>query len=125
MDLKQIYRDYIDCLNEQAWSRLGKFVADEVVHNNNPLGLSGYREMLEQDYAAIPDLRFNVEMMISEYPYLGSRLRFDCSPTGVFLGLPVNGRRVSFHENVFYQFGNNKIVRVRSIIDKAALEAQL
>jgi predicted ester cyclase len=64
-------------------------------------------------------------MMISEYPYLGSRLRFDCSPTGVFLGLPVNGRRVSFHENVFYQFDNNKIVRVRSIIDKAALEAQL
>jgi predicted ester cyclase len=81
--------------------------------------------MLKRDYAAIPDLRFNVEMMISEYPYLGSRLRFDCSPIGVFLGLPVNGRRVSFHENVFYQFGNNKIVRVRSIIDKAALEAQL
>jgi predicted ester cyclase len=125
MDLKQIYRDYIDCLNEQAWSRLGKFVADEVVHNNNPLGLSGYREMLEQDYAAIPDLRFNVEMMISEYPHLGSRLRFDCSPAGVFLGLPVNGRRVSFHENVFYEFDNNKIMRVRSVIDKAALEAQL
>jgi len=125
MDLKQIYRDYIDCLNEQAWSRLGTFVAGDIAHNSNPLGLAGYRKMLEQDYAAIPDLRFNVEMMISEYPYLGSRLRFDCSPTGVFLGLPVNGRRVSFHENVFYQFDNNKIVRVRSIIDKAALEAQL
>ncbi len=71
MDLKQIYRDYTECLNEQAWLRLGKFVAEEVVHNNNPLGLSGYREMLEHDYAAVPDLRFNVEMMISEYPYLG------------------------------------------------------
>ena len=124
-DLKQIYRDYIDCLNGQAWSNLGTFVADDVTHNSNPLGLAGYRKMLEQDYAAIPDLRFNVEMMISEYPYLGSRLRFDCSPRGIFLGLPVNGRRVSFHENVFYQFDNNKIVRVRSIIDKAALEAQL
>jgi predicted ester cyclase len=125
MDLKQIYRDYIDCLNERAWSHLGTFVADYVTHNDNPLGLSGYRKMLEQDYAGIPDLRFNVELMISEYPNLGSRLRFDCSPTGVFLGLPVNGRRVSLHENVFYEFDNNKIVRVRSIIDKAALEAQL
>ena len=75
MDLKQIYRDYIDCLNEQAWSRLGTFVADDITHNSNPLGLAGYRKMLEQDYAAIPDLRFNVEMMISEYPHLGSRVR--------------------------------------------------
>ncbi|WP_426613752.1 ester cyclase [Bradyrhizobium sp. McL0616] len=124
-DLKHIYRDYIDCLNEQAWSNLGTFVADDVTHNGNALGLAGYRKMLQQDYAAIPDLRFNVEIVISEYPYLASRLDFDCSPKGVFLGLPVNGRRVSFHENVFYQFDNNKIVRVRSIIDKAALEAQL
>ena len=125
MDQKQIYRDYIDCLNEQAWSRLGTFVADDITHNSNPLGLAGYRKMLEQDYAAIPDLRFNVEIMISEYPHLGSRLRFDCSPTGVFLGLPVNSRRVSFHENVFYEFDSSKIIRVRSVIDKAALEAQL
>ena len=48
MDLKQIYRDYIDCLNEQAWSRLGTFVADDIAHNSNPLGLAGYRKMLDR-----------------------------------------------------------------------------
>ena len=36
MDLKQIYRDYIDCLNEQAWSRLGTFVADDITHKEIP-----------------------------------------------------------------------------------------
>jgi predicted ester cyclase len=43
----------------------------------------------------------------------------------LFLGLPVNGRRVRFAENVFYQFRSNKIEQVRSVIDKAAIEAQL
>ena len=125
MDLKHIYRQYLSCLNTQDWDRLGDFVADDVIHNGKPLGLSGYRKMLEQYLAAIPDLSFDAELMISEGECLASRLRFDCTPRGVFLGLPVNGRRVSFHENVFYQFTGDKIIRVHSVIDKAAIETQI
>jgi predicted ester cyclase len=125
MDLKQTYLSYIACLNAQDWGQLGKFVADGVTHNGNALGLAGYRKMLEKDFKDIPDLHFNVEMIISEPPYLASRLRFDCHPEGVFLDLPINGKYVTFHENVFYQFENDKIVRVRSVIDKSAIERQL
>ena len=56
---------------------------------------------------------------------VAARLRFDCTPAGAFLGLPVNGRRVSFAENVFYRFLRGKIVEVWSVIDKTAIEAQL
>ncbi|WP_299715061.1 ester cyclase, partial [Caballeronia sp.] len=48
-----------------------------------------------------------------------------CTPNGNFLGLPVNGKKVSFTENVFYQFREGKIGQVWSVIDKAAIEAQL
>jgi predicted ester cyclase len=37
----------------------------------------------------------------------------------------VNGRTVSFTENVFYTFSHEKIVSVWSILDKMAIEAQL
>ena len=37
----------------------------------------------------------------------------------------MNGKRVSFCENVFYEFGDDKIRQVWSVIDKAAIEAQL
>lgn len=124
-DLSDVYRDYIACLNTQDWEKLGQFVDDEVIHNGRRLGLSGYREMLETDFAEIPDLSFNVRMLISDPPYIASRLDFDCSPKGTFLGLPVSGRRVSFAENVIYEFRNKKIVQVWSVIDKAAIEAQL
>jgi predicted ester cyclase len=81
--------------------------------------------MLERDFDEIPDLYFNVQMLISDPPYIASRIGFDCTPKGKFFGLPINGKRVSFAENVIYEFRNEKIVQVWSVIDKAAIEAQL
>jgi len=123
--LSDIYRSYIACLNTQDWPRLGQFVADDARHNGRPFGLSGYRQMLERDFEDIPDLRFDVTLLVCDPPFVASRLDFDCTPRGEFLGLPVNGRRVSFSENVFYRFGSGKIEEVWSVIDKAAIEAQL
>jgi len=124
-DLSDIYRGYIACLNAQDWPNLGRFVDDEAQHNGRRIGLSGYRQMLERDFDEIPDLHFNIILLISDPPYIASRLAFDCTPKGQFLGLPVNGIKVSFTENVFYQFRNEKIDQVWSVIDKAAIEAQL
>ncbi len=54
--LSNIYRDYIACLNKQDWQNLGQFVHEEVHYNGERIGLSGYREMLEGDFRAIPDI---------------------------------------------------------------------
>ncbi len=123
--LSEVYRGYLACLNARDWPQLERFVDAEVRRNGQRLGVAGYRAMLERDVAEIPDLRFDVELLISDPPFVASRLRFDCTPAGKFLGLEVNGRRVSFTENVFYEFRREKIVEVWSVIDKAAIEAQL
>jgi predicted ester cyclase len=123
--LAGIYRNYIACLNERDWPSLNRFVADEVTYNGEPVGLAGYREMLEHDCREIPDLHFDIELLVAEPPHIASRLRFNCTPRSKFLGLHVDGKKVSFAENVFYEFREGKIWRVWSIIDKAAIEAQL
>jgi predicted ester cyclase len=119
------YRAYIACLNRQDWPNLHRFVADDARHNGRPFGLAGYRAMLERDFAEIPDLHFNIEFLICDPPRVASRLQFDCRPKGLFLGLPVNGRRVVFAENVFYGLRDERIAEVWSVIDKGAIEAQL
>jgi len=81
--------------------------------------------MLEGDFRAIPDLHFDVQVLIAEPPWIASRILFDCTPGGLLFGLPVNGRRVQFAENVFYEFLDGRIEKVWSIIDKAAIESQL
>jgi predicted ester cyclase len=123
--LPDLYRAYIDCLNRQAWEELGQYVDDAVQHNGRPLKLSGYRDMLRQDFEDIPDLRFSIELLANSPPLIAARLAFRCSPKGTFLGVGVNGRMVSFAENVFYEFRSAKIASVWSVIDKVAIEAQV
>jgi steroid delta-isomerase-like uncharacterized protein len=120
-----MYERYIACLNARNWNELGDFVATDVVHNGCRLGVDGYRAMLEQNYRDIPDLHFNVDQVVANESRVACRLRFDCTPVGEFLGVPVNGRRVVFHEHAFYALREGKIAEVFSVLDKAAIEAQL
>lgn len=124
-DLATRYNGYIACLNGQDWQNLGDFVHEDVHYNGKRIGLSGYRTMLEGDFRAIPDLRFNIDFLMADPPRIASRLLFDCTPIGELFGLPVNGRKVAFTENVFYEFQDGRIRNVWSIIDKAAIAAQL
>ena len=124
-DLADFYGGYIDCLNARDWSRLHLFVHEKVTHNDRPLGLAGYREMLEGDFRAIPDLRFDIGLLVSQPRLIAARLKFDCTPVGTLFGLAVDGRRVRFDENVFYEVLEARIRKVWSIIDTAAISAQL
>lgn len=124
-ELSEIYRGYIDCLNRQDWQKLGYFVDEDAIHNGRRIGLAGYRDMLVGDFRAIPDLLFTIDFLVVEAPKVASRLVFDCTPAGELFGLPVNGRRVRFSENVFYRFSGGRITQVWSVIDTSAIEAQL
>ncbi|MER8982390.1 ester cyclase [Mesorhizobium sp. M0239] len=125
MTVTDLYRGYIACLNNQDWQNLHRFVHDEVHYNGDRVRLAGYREMLERDFREIPDLYFDIQLQIAEPPFIASRLQFNCTPKGTFFGLPINGRKISFSENVFYEFRDDTIRNVWSVIDKAAIEAQL
>jgi predicted ester cyclase len=107
--LTELYRAYIDCLNRKDWAALGNYVAEDAEHNGRPFGLAGYRAMLEQDFRDIPDLRFRIGLLVCDPPHVAAKLDFDCTPVGQFLGLPVNGRRIVFTENVFYEFAEGRI----------------
>jgi predicted ester cyclase len=124
-ELAALYRGYIAGLNRRDLDGLGDFVGDDVIHNDRALGLAGYRDMLAGNFRDIPDLVFAIDLLVCEPPRLAARLRFDCRPAGTFLGLAVEGRRVIFSENAIYEFTGGKIARVWSVIDKAAIEAQL
>ncbi|MCJ9749099.1 ester cyclase [Neorhizobium sp. BETTINA12A] len=125
IDLANVYLGYIACLNSQDWENLGRFVQDDVRRNSTMLGLSGYRRMLEDNFEQMPDLHFDIQILVAEPPHIAARLWFDVTPKGQFLGVPVNGRKVAFAENVFYEFRGGRIQEVWSVIDKAGVEGQL
>lgn len=124
-DLLSFYRRYIDCLNARDLDRLGDFVHADVDYNGVRIGLPGYRAMLQGNYRDIPDLRFHIRLLVADATTVACRLHFDCRPMGRFLDLDVNGRHVSFSEHVLYQCEEGRIRTVWSLIDKAAIAAQL
>ncbi|CEH16889.1 Polyketide cyclase SnoaL-like domain [Ceraceosorus bombacis] len=125
--LKARYTDYICCLNERRWSDLGAYVDAQAVHNGRPFGLNGYRAMLEENVAQIPDLTFNVTRLLvdEEQASVAAIIHFECTPTADIFETRVNGRTIRFEENVFYRLSSElKIVEVKSIIDIAAIREQ-
>jgi steroid delta-isomerase-like uncharacterized protein len=119
------YLGYIECLNSQDWEDLGAYVGDDVEYNGQRIGLTAYRQAREDEFRDIPDLVFTIALLVADERTVASRLDFEIRPRGEFMGLPVNGRRISFSENVFYEFESGKIGRVWSVIDRSAIEAQL
>lgn len=124
-ELATLYQGYIACLNRQDWEHLDHFVHPDVTYNGTRVGLAGYRAMLERDFREIPDLVFHIQLLVADPPTVASRLNFKVTPLGEFFGLPINGRRVTFDENVFYECVDGRFAHVWSVIDKAAIEQQL
>ena len=124
-DTEALYRRYIDCLNERRLDDLPRFVHDRLTYNGEAMTLADYRELIETGLAAIPDLRFEIELLLTTGDEIACRLTFDCLPEGTFLGLAPTGRRVRFAEHVFYRLRQGRIEAVSALIDKAAIAEQL
>ncbi|MDB5614474.1 MAG: ester cyclase [Devosia sp.] len=80
--LAATHRNYIACLNRQNWTNLGRLAADNVRHNGRALGLDGYRDMLENDFQQISDLRFAIWFLLADPSHIAAQLWFEV-PTRV------------------------------------------
>lgn len=125
IDLREHYAHYIAVLNGRRFDELSTFVGDDLVYNDAPMTGRQYRELLDDDVRRIPDLYFDVQHLVVDGSEVACRLRFDCTPREPFHGFEPTGSRVVFTEHVFYRFHDDRIVRVWSLLDVAALRRQL
>ena len=124
-ETESLYHRYISYLNERRTGELGEFVHDELTYNGKPMTRFDYQDLIAGDIAAIPDLYFNIHILIANRDQIACRLRFDCTPQSEFLDLQPTGKAISFSEHVFYRFRDGKIYEVWSLINRPAIEKQL
>jgi predicted ester cyclase len=122
-ELERTYRRYIDALNERRFD-LREFVHDHLIYNGNSITRLQYAAMLEEDVRAVPDLHYDIDLLVVGEQDIGCRLWFECHPRAEFLGVAVAGRPVSFAEHVFYQVREGRIEQVWSLLDKDAVQRQ-
>ena len=124
-DLETRYRAYLDVLNERRLDDLVHYVHDELSYNGETMTRGQYQDLLAADVTAIPDLIFDAHIIVASGDQVACRLVFDCTPQQEFLGFSPNGKRLIFAEHVFYRFRDGRIAAVLSLIDRAAIAAQL
>ena len=122
VELEDHYRRYISCLNNRRLDELDEFVHEELTYNGEPETRTDYRA---RSVAAIPDLYFDVQLLVVGGDQVGCRLFFNCTPQSEWLGLQPNGKSISFAEHVFYKFHGGKIYEVWSLLDVPSIVEQL
>jgi predicted ester cyclase len=113
-NLRKIYKDYINCLNDKDYDKLPSFLAEDVEHNGKHLGSAGYVQLIKDSYAKYPWLHYNVALLaVDETDQIVSAR----------LILRGDNYRQSFEphdverEHVWYHFVDGKIRRVLSMLD--------
>jgi len=124
-ELEAHYRRYIGYLNDRRLDELDEFLHEELTYNGQPETRADYRERIAGDLAAIPDLYFDVQLIVVGGEQIACRLFFNCTPQSEWLGLRPNGGSISFAEHVFYKFRERKIYEVWSLLDVASIAQQL
>ncbi|GAW25914.1 putative ester cyclase [Rosellinia necatrix] len=127
-ELESTYRAYIGCINARTTATgLPRFCHGHVTHNATRLSLDGYRALIQQTLAAVPDIVFAVDILVADEvaQRVAARLRFSGTPTGELAGAKPTGRSVHFCEYVTYAFRDGKIDRVWSIVDWGTYRWQL
>ncbi len=124
-DKEARYRRYIGYLNDRRTDELAEFVHEELTYNGQSMTRLDYQNLIAGDIAAIPDLYFDVQLLVIDGDQIACRLKFDCTPKREFLGQQPNGKSASFSEHVFYRFRDGKIHEVWSLLDRLAVKEQL
>ena len=119
------YRAYIAHLNTRRTGGLQDFVHDRLVHNGRDMSRSDYEDMLAATAAAIPDIRYDVGLLLARGDEVAARIDFHCTPAHEWMGLAPTGRAITFAEHVFYRFRDGRIAQVWSLVDLDAIRAQL
>jgi predicted ester cyclase len=123
--LERTYRRYLRALNERRFDDLVEFVHDELTYNDEAITREDYAALLTSDVRRIPDLHYAVDLLLVAGDHVSCRIAFDCTPEGDFLGVAVDGQRVSFVEHVFYRFRDDRIEQVWSLIDTDSIRRQV
>jgi predicted ester cyclase len=123
--LENIYRDYIAALNAGRFDDLDRFVHDRLTYNGEDWTRTRYQALLADDRRKVPDLHYEIRLLVVHSDQVACRLWFDCTPRQAFLGMDAGGHRVSFAEHVFYRFRENRIENVWSLIDTDGIRRQL
>jgi len=124
-----VRRFFADALSRADWALLDTLVAADYQEHELVPGLPPVRDSLKQKYDLLrqgcPDLRFEVEELLTNDDRVTARVTVHGTNTEAFLGRPATGRAFSADKVSVFRIANGQIVEHWGVFDQMAMLVQL
>jgi len=132
-------KQLIDRFVNELWNEGRLDVADEIFAENCvthqllsgaptdalPRGPEAIKEHVAAWVASFPDLRFNIEQILSEGDRAMTQLRVEGTHQGTWLGIPPSGKNIQIRMFTVHHVVNNKIVEDWVLVESLGVFQQL
>ncbi|MGW3995860.1 ester cyclase [Amycolatopsis sp. NPDC004772] len=124
--MRELYRRYLELLNNRRFDELGELFHEQVTRNGLPVD----RDQLIADIRhttteAVPDLVWTVRDVIAVDDRLAVRLTDTGTPVGEWLGIRPTGRSFEIDETAFYRIRDGRIEDMWFVVDTMTAQRQL
>jgi steroid delta-isomerase-like uncharacterized protein len=126
----QFAQQAIAAINERKLDRYLQLLDDSFTMESETLptpvkGREAVRLLFESYFKGIPDLRIEIEQIITSGDYVVVRSHLTGTHKGPFLGIPATNKKIDTHGCNVIQLRNGKAVKSRLYGDNATLFQQL
>jgi steroid delta-isomerase-like uncharacterized protein len=99
--------------------------ADDFVLNGRQVGPGGPRRSVQAVHRAFSDVGVDLDLVLTDGPYLVTHYTTTARHTGPFHGVPPTGRSIRATGIVIWEISGGRVVRDWNAFDTAGLVAQL
>ena len=125
---ERVVQKIIKAVNRHDVDAEMEYMAEDMTYVNDSVGTSdknGFRDALVMFYAAFPDVKYQVNQMVSEGDTVVVELTVTGTHKGEFLGVPPTSKKINTHLAVVMELEAGKVKRWRTYTDTATLMRQL
>ena len=126
---KAIYRQFTDAMNAKDITIVDRLMDPNFVDHDlppgQPPGAQGMKDMMSMFFAAFPDLKSTIDLIVAEGDLVTGHMTTEGTHTGDFMGIPATGKKVSFSEVHTVRIANGKAAERWGVADAMGMMQQL
>ena len=107
---------FIDLINEKRHERIPEIFTPDIVLNGELGGYEGVRRWMDLFHDSFPDCRDTITGQWAEGDEVVTRIRFEATHTGPWMGAAPTGRRVAWPGIAVHRIEAGRIARMDTVI---------
>ncbi|KAL7893953.1 hypothetical protein HDV63DRAFT_384465 [Trichoderma sp. SZMC 28014] len=126
-DIVSLFRAHVAALGRQDWAAITARLHPELTRNHQPQTAEQYVNQAKEGFKAIPDLNVTLDQVFADKhnSFVFGRLIIRGTLKQEFMGIEPSGRPFEFAELTFYEYKDNKVLRILTATDKESIKNQV